>query len=148
MRLLSICHIQNRGITGAPHQLPQLPHEDQVPRVEHVDKPRSPAVPAGPRPEEHCARPQRAVPGDCDDDYADDDDCSGGDDDDDDDDDGDRGGGGDDGWDIVLDLSELLQCDWLGCQLGSHLDWELPHQFYAHVAGHAEEVSCNLVIFL
>ena len=49
---------------------------------------------------------------------------------------------------IVPDLSELLQCDWLGCQLGSHLDWELPHQFYAHVAGHAEEVSCNLVIFL
>ena len=48
---------------GAPHQLPQFPHEDQVPRVEHVDKPRSPAVPAGPRPEEHRARPQRGVPG-------------------------------------------------------------------------------------
>jgi len=41
---------------------------------------------------------------------------------------------------IVPDLSEAFQCDWLGCQLGSHLDWELPHQFYAHVAGHAEEV--------
>ena len=119
---------------GAPHQLPQLPHEDQVPRVEHVDKPRSPAVPAGPRPEKHRARPQRGVPG--------------GDGDGDDEDDGDRGGGDDDGRNIVPDLSELLQCDWLGCQLGSHLDWELPHQFYAHVAGHAEEVSCYLVIFL
>ena len=122
---------------GAPHQLPQFPHEDQVPRVEHVDKPRSPAVPAGPRPEEHRARPQRAVPG------------GDGDGDGDDDDDGDRGDGGDDdGWNIVPDLIESLQCDWLGCQLGSHLDWELPHQFYAHVAGHAEEVPCNLVIFL
>ena len=120
---------------GAPHQLPQLPHEDQVPRVEHVDKSRSPAVPAGPSPEEHRARPQRGVPG--------------GDGDGDDDDDGDRSGGDDDdGLNIGPALSELLQCDWLGCQLGSHLDWELPHQFYAHVAGHAEEVPCYLDIFL
>ena len=40
---------------------------------------------------------------------------------------------------IVPDLSDPFECEWVGCEL-ANVGWELPHRFYAHVAGHGEEV--------
>jgi len=46
---------------------------------------------------------------------------------------------------IVPDLSDPFECEWVGCEL-ANVGWELPHRFYAHVAGHGEEVRGGEVV--